>query len=65
MITVGIRFQDDTEQIIDQIDNVDSANQKLAESVTLNDVKYAFLEMDTYDPSIGAVVTDRYARLYP
>jgi len=65
MITVGIRLNDGTEQEIAEYEQVVPANEKLLEVVQMDNVKYAYLEMDIYDPAIGSVVTDRYAKLYP
>jgi len=64
MITVGIRLKDETEQFIAEYEGVVPANEKMLEAVQMNNVEYAYLEMDIYDPSTGSVITDRYAKLY-
>jgi hypothetical protein len=66
MITVGVRFQDGTEQVIGQYQRVVEANDALTSSLAdYSEAEYLYLEMAGYDVSADESVVSRYAKLYP
>lgn len=66
MITVGVRFEDGTEQVIGEYERVVEANDVLTSSVVdYPEAEYLYLEMAEYDVDLSKAVVSRYAKLYP
>ena len=66
MITVGVRFEDGTEQVIGEYERVVEANDVLTSSVAdYPESEYLYLEMAGYDVDLSQAVVSRYAKLYP
>jgi len=66
MITVGVRFDDGTEQVIGEYERVVEANDVLTSSVAdYAEAEYLYLEMAGYDVDLNQAVVSRYAKLYP
>ena len=66
MITVGVRFENGTEQVIGEYERVVEANDVLTSSVVdYPEAEYLYLEMPGYDVDLSQAVVSRYAKLYP
>ena len=65
MITVGVRFEDGTEQVIGEYERVVEANDVLTSSVAdYPGAEYLYLEMPGFDVDLQQPKIARYAKLY-